>query len=178
MKLKFISFILTLLLASCDRCEEDPTPKTELEKLPPATQEGKHTFGCLVDGKSWVTRISTDVSSFYQEGVLLITAFNNNKDVHQGMSIHIHDQNLSEQQYHLSDNNRDQFSNAANFGDSISKCAFETTSEFTGTVVITHLDEGYGKWIISGTFEFEAYSSECQQTVKVTDGRFDLTYAP
>lgn len=68
--------LLIILLANADGCKDDPKPKTELEKLPPATQEGKHTFGCLVDGKAWVTRVSTDAVSFYQEGVLSITAAN------------------------------------------------------------------------------------------------------
>ena len=51
--------ILTLaLLQSCD------DSVTELEKLPPATQTGKNTFGCLVEGKAWVTKTSTGTDGY------------------------------------------------------------------------------------------------------------------
>ena len=103
MKLKFISCILSVLLISCDECNDDPMPPTELEKLPPVTQAGKNTFGCLVDGRAWVHRNSIDAMAFYQEGVLLIAAFNEAGNVDQGMSIYIYDENLSEREYHLSD---------------------------------------------------------------------------
>ena len=62
-----------LLLASCDGCKkDDPKPKTELEKLPPATQEGKDTFGCLVNGKAWVIESTTNTDAVYQIGILQI----------------------------------------------------------------------------------------------------------
>ena len=86
---------------------------------------------------------------------------------------------MQEQAYHLPKENIDHFTNVAGLHQyNSTKCRFETTSDSSGTVVITHFDPGYGKWIISGTFEFEGYSSDCQKVVKVTEGRFDLTYAP
>ena len=177
MKFKFISFVLSILLTNCDECKDDPKPKTELEKLPAATQEGKNTFGCLVEGKAWVTKTSTKAAAFYQEGVLAISAELIDDNFNQGIYIYIYDENLSEQAYLLSDD-VDQFSNVAGLGDYTTKCGFQTTFEYTGTVLITHLDQSFGKWIISGTFKFEAYSNDCQKIVKVTDGRFDLNYAP
>ena len=165
-----ISFLLALTVFM--GCKKDPQPLSELEKLPAATQEGKNTFGCLVDGKAWVTKSSIDATAFYQEGILLITAI----DSKQGMSLHIYDQILSEKNYNLNDPGP--FSNMANFGDYNCNGGYSTTNQYIGNVQITHLDQSFGKWIISGTFEFEAYSEECQKTVKVTDGRFDLNYAP
>lgn len=162
-------------MANADGCKDDLKPKSELEKLPPVTQEGKHTFGCLVNGKAWVTETSTDSWAFYQEGVLSINAKLLNNYFDQG--IYIYDKNLAAQEYLVS-SHVDQFSNIAGLGDDSAKCSFETTSGHTGVVSITHIDQGYGKWIISGTFEFEAYSRDCQKIVKVTEGRFDLTYAP
>src|SRR5258705_5883613 len=49
------------LLPNCNK--NQPKPKTELEKLPPATQTGAYTFGCLVNGKAWVPQSSVDFSS-------------------------------------------------------------------------------------------------------------------
>ena len=54
--------ILPLLMLSMQQCGDDtPKPLTELEKLPQATQSGKHTFGCLVDGKAWVTIVELEI---------------------------------------------------------------------------------------------------------------------
>lgn len=70
----FYSLAIIILLVSYEGCDNDPNPKTELEKLPPATQEGKNTFGCLVNGKAWVTKTSIDAVAFYQEGVFQLGA--------------------------------------------------------------------------------------------------------
>ena len=54
--LLFLTLLLCgLLYTACRKPNPDP-PITEEEKLPPATQEGKNTFGCLVDGKAWVPK--------------------------------------------------------------------------------------------------------------------------
>jgi hypothetical protein len=43
-----------------------------------------------------------------------------------------------------------------------------------GTLVITKVDRATG--IIAGTFEYDAYSPECNDTVRITEGRFDVRY--
>ena len=52
MKNLIIILITALALSSCDK--DDDKPKTELEKLPPATQIGANTFGCLLDGQAFL----------------------------------------------------------------------------------------------------------------------------
>jgi hypothetical protein len=49
---------------------DDPEPKTELEKLPPITQEGKNTFGCLVNGTAFVVTNTSNMVTIYQGGSL------------------------------------------------------------------------------------------------------------
>ena len=47
-------WLLLLALSSlCTSCKKD-APQDELSKLPPATQTGANTFGCLVNGKAFV----------------------------------------------------------------------------------------------------------------------------
>jgi hypothetical protein len=159
-------------LESCDLFEKNSKPKTELEKLPPATQEGKNTFGCLVDGKAWVTRSSIDASAFYQEGVLSITATLINKVFNQGIIIGLFEDNLETKEYLLSEYPQ-------MFGlveDIRNNCDYVTSISYEGKLVITHFDQI--NFIISGTLEFEAYSDDCDKIIKVTHGRFDLNYAP
>ena len=62
LKLKTMKNLLLLLLVtfaiSCCNKGDDDQPKTELEKLPPATQTGANTAGCLVNGVA-----------FFQKGI-------------------------------------------------------------------------------------------------------------
>ncbi|TGE17604.1 hypothetical protein [Hymenobacter elongatus] len=51
MKLSLPLFLTTLTLLSVVACK-----KEEADALPKATQEGQHTFGCLVDGKAFVPK--------------------------------------------------------------------------------------------------------------------------
>lgn len=157
-------------LESCDLFEKGQKPKTELEKLPPETQEGKNTFGCLVDGKAWLTRTSIDAQAFYQEGVLSITADLSEKA--QGISITIRDSDIKTIEYVL----ESEPIAYALFGDDVENCGYSTTSMFKGKLLIKKIDKV--NFIISGIFEFEAYSAACDKIVLITNGRFDLNYAP
>ncbi|MBS1557911.1 MAG: hypothetical protein JST69_04210 [Bacteroidetes bacterium] len=77
-----------LLLASCDLFKKnDPKPLTELEKLPPATQTGKNTFGCLVNGKAVIASTTTNVTGVYQQGILQIGGGSYNPNVSIGIAI-------------------------------------------------------------------------------------------
>ncbi len=48
MKYIIMAGCFTILIAAS--CKKNKPPKTELEKLPPATQTGANTFGCLLNG--------------------------------------------------------------------------------------------------------------------------------
>ncbi len=164
-----VSYILIFLLTSCDGCKDDPQPKAELEKLPLATQTGKHTFGCLLNEQAWVTKTTIDSWAFYQEGVLSIGSSLVTKDINQGMGFVIRDSNLSESKYILNDS----IYRYGNFGDDNTKCTY-SCYDGRGELTITKLDQA--KRIISGTFYFTVSNANCD-TIRVSDGRFDLTYA-
>ena len=56
MKTKFLLYSSLLLLTQCSKCKNDPAPeppKDPLALLPPETQTGQRTFGCLVNGQAW-----------------------------------------------------------------------------------------------------------------------------
>lgn len=160
-----------LTLQQCD--ESSPKQLTELEKLPPATQSGKGTFGCLVDGKAWVIERVSNVQADYQIGHLSVSAGLSNDSFIAIMSIDVNDNDLKEQLYVLTESGLN--GNYARYYDYNSSCEYLTTNTYTGIVSITHLDKI--NFIISGTFEFEVYSADCTQVIKITDGRFDIHYA-
>ena len=54
---KLVPLLALALLTQCAGCKtNDPAPKlppTQLDLLPPETQTGQRTFGCLVNGQAW-----------------------------------------------------------------------------------------------------------------------------
>jgi hypothetical protein len=58
MKKKLFIILTAVALSCCSKDEQPNTPKTELEKLPPATQTGANTAGCLVNGKAFFELLS------------------------------------------------------------------------------------------------------------------------
>ncbi len=169
---KLPAIALIISLAACESCNLFGTdPKSELEKLPPATQQGKNTFGCLVNGRAWVTRTSTDVSSFYQSGVLQVSA-----DISEGNRQHIDlivlNGVIEGTTYDLTDNSKC----GAKFSwiKTSMICFYEAENTLIGSLTITKVDQA--KLIVSGQFEFTTIVSGCD-TIKVTNGRFDVLYA-
>lgn len=53
MKYIILTACLTMFIGA--GCKKNK-PKTELEKLPPITQTGANTFGCLVNGRTWIPK--------------------------------------------------------------------------------------------------------------------------
>src|SRR5437879_2197006 len=72
MNRSFFSIVIWLVLLVIESCckSDPPKPLTELEKLPPATQSGKYTMGCLLNGKAFVPVTTIDVTAIYQQGIL------------------------------------------------------------------------------------------------------------
>lgn len=168
-------FILIISFGGCEK--DDPQPKTELEKLPPATQEGKNTFGYLVNGKAWFTTSSVDASSDYQLGSLQLSAVVDEPKLQSiGLSLRDEDggQVLATGIYNLKAPTP--FYPSARFYDP--PCSYGGPSNLDqileGELTITKFDKI--NYIISGTFHFTVINPNCD-TVRVTNGRFDLTYA-
>ncbi len=169
---RFFYIVIFILLTGCESCDDIINPKTELEKLPPATQTGKSTFGCLVNGKAWVTRTSTDALSFYQSGLLQVGAGADVNNKEQGMVLVVSNGVVEGSLYDLATdiNNLVEFSSRNVSG----ICFYERQNALDGHLKITKLDQV--NLIVSGLFEFTTVVSGCD-TITVTDGRFDLLYA-
>ncbi len=169
---RFFHIVMLVLLTGFESCDDIINPKTELEKLPPATQEGKNTFGCLVNGRAWVTRTSTDALSFYQSGLLQVSAGVDANSVPQGMILVISNGVVEGSLYDLATDvkNLVEFSSRNPSG----ICFYERENAVVGHLKITKLDQV--NLIVSGLFEFTTVVSGCD-SIKVTDGRFDLLYA-
>jgi len=178
--LTFLFFIL-FSFASCRKHK----PINLIDQLPPATQTGANTFGCLINGQAFLPKgpslgpilqcayqyLNTDYSKgfFFQ---LSASHKNNTTDVlavgifTDSLSINIGNFVLGNNQKGYTCALYSRFNNAGNV-------KLYTSDNLPGQLTITKFDE-YNQ-IVSGTFWFSVVKSP-GDTIKVTDGRFDMQY--
>jgi hypothetical protein len=183
---KLFLLLLTTFTISCCNKGDDEQPKTELEKLPPATQTGANTAGCLIngvaflpkgyfttgnlvcnyiDGKDFLLGIRESTIQGGNENIrtILISSFNQNLHDNVGTTFPLKD-------YGANSKSGEYVINAVAFPD---PDYYSTTSIVTGELKITHHD--FNNAIISGTFWFDAINSN-GEVIKVREGRFDKHY--
>ena len=176
--MKYTLLLLFIFPLLATNCEDDP-PLSPLEQLPPATQTGEYTFGCLVNGEAFVSDNRGDITAIYQQNVLLISS----DYKRQGIGFVFRNQVIEERTYTLARNNE----RGAGFIDSsnlrldssrtnyIGNCEYEYEDLAEGTLTITRFDSI--NFIVAGTFEFTTATEGCD-TIRVTNGRFDIPYIP
>lgn len=160
-------------LSACKKADPDP-----LDQLPPATQIGANTFGCLVNGKAWTPRGNNGTSNYsvsYDPGLhgglfdLLTYRYPDESGFFQRISLDV-TSNAQVGSYSFQNSQRSR----AVFRDTRPNCYWSSADSATtyrrGTLTITRLDLTAG--IISGTFDFTLYKLGCD-SIRVTNGRFD-----
>ena len=175
-------FILILALAASACKKNDPEAG-----LPPATQEGRNTAGCLVNGERFVAAesggsllsnpIPALAGGFYEDSLYYLTlAGKTNRGITR---IHMFFRSQSPGTYFFNQTTPSLDRAGLRYTLRYAACYFLETKEFyitdaqhTGQVVLTRADLRSG--ISAGTFEFTAASTfDPRKTVTVTKGRFD-----
>jgi uncharacterized protein DUF6252 len=190
MELKF-SFYLTFLffiLFSFASCRKHK-PINPVDQLPAATQTGANTFGCLINGQVFLPKgpslspilqcayqyLNTDYSKgyFFQ---LSAGNKNNSSDVF-GIGIFTDSLAIKEGVYTLAENQKGNayglYSRFQEQGNVVKSTILYTKSNLPGQVIITKLDEI--NQIVSGSFWFSVIN-DSGDTLKITDGRFDMQF--
>lgn len=187
---RLVTVMLACLPLTAIRCIEEPRPEqiTELEKLPPPTQEGKHTMGFLLNGRAWIPH---SYIRYWARMDFIESIFGDNSAVHRYSTI-IHgsgkvdmsevilyieiddyDHLLAGKTYNL-ENNDSAFARLNLDGLSVQiSCDYNREDVLEGELLVTHYDKE--KRILAGTF-WATYLSGFCDTARVTDGRFDLKY--
>lgn len=174
---------LALLLAQCKKKDPDPTPPTPadpLAALPAETQTGAGTFGCLVNGKAMSVK-SPFLAIGDWTGAITSLRIVGQTSVPQpdyAIQLLLNGKLLNGQVFSLIPRRQNFASTNNEFNvDASTKqytCLYQGNYIKTGQVTLTKFD-GSNR-IASGRFAFTLYESGGCDTLKVTNGRFDVKF--
>jgi hypothetical protein len=177
MKKHFNKLLLVLLITfplwGLGGCNKDDNNCQGIQCLPPATQTGAGTFGCLVNGVPYVDN-SGFFNCFYQfvDGEYRFSISAEFDKAVKGIG-------LGSQQIEILQGNNYQLIEVGvgNFSADIFIDAnnnFETSSINPGNIIITKFDVVNN--IISATFEFTVTNPSTGVIYEITEGRFDAQF--
>lgn len=172
-KLFFIA--LAFCLFASGSCEKED----EKKQLPPITQNGAGTFGCLVNGEVWVAKsrlfgspIGASNNQWEDKRWVINGAAENS-----GISIHVCKDSVLKGESTLkgSFEFEDNCSNGMIYleQNTPQTASFQTSNKDTGKVYISRFDAA--NQIISGTFYFDVVNSTGEK-IEIRDGRFDVKF--
>jgi len=188
MKLLLIPLILLTLSIGCKK-NSNNNPTAEIDKLPAITQTGVNTFGCLINGVAFTPSVpmllgKKTLKCYYdptfENGAINLSAeniINSNKSILIAINTFgINDIGSFSSSYYYSVNIPKRV--ILTYDNTINICSFSSStppppSLDTGLLEITKFDKTTS--IISGKFQFTFYTTACD-TMKITDGRFDIKY--
>lgn len=178
---KIVPLLLILILSSS--CDEDGGLITKKERLPPVTDTGADTVGCLIDGRVFLPHqsgISPSVNCFYQiEGgehyfVMNFADLRNAKSERVVLMLRKVEVREGEvYKLNTAFSTAPELTGALGVYSSAESRLFSTSQTITGELKITRLDTAES--IIAGTFWFDAVNDEGVK-VQITEGRFDWNY--
>jgi len=182
-------FLLATLLGLSQCQKKDAPPAKPEDQLPPATQTGAGTFGCLLNGQPWTPKgfngspnILVTYDPTYKGGSLSITAYRYPTDAQQAQYIKFGGDQLNKPgTYTLATTNNPAPSstNGVLFADGniASPCNMYQvgigTTQTAGQFTITRLD--LTNRIVSGTFNFTLSQASCT-SIQLAEGRFDSQF--
>ena len=178
---KLLLYAALATLTQCSKCKRDDPqpqpPKDQLSLLPPETQTGKGTFGCLINGKAMSVS-----SAFLTSGdwscttCLTVSSQTSAAQPEYVMSLLLTGPLQSTQSYSLV-----KYSEPVNFSlkqfaarPHVGQCFYTGNYIKTGQVELVKFD-GASR-IASGRFAFTLYEPGGCDTLRVTNGRFDVKF--
>ncbi|HMI08554.1 MAG TPA: hypothetical protein VK528_13480 [Flavobacterium sp.] len=180
---RFLSLliIITVFISCNDSDDDNPIAIPSISQLPPETQTGANTFGCLIDGEVFIPGIQNNsYNCFYQlvdgEYYFYVTANNKKNNVLTGVTIGTEKLPISQGQtlnlYERIAGNA--FGALSNLDDNTGIYQINSTSTTnTGETNISKLDFTHN--IVSGTFWFDVKDNQ-NVVHQIREGRFDMQF--
>lgn len=181
MKNLLLLFTALFILASCDKDKDDDRTTNPIDKLPPATQTGANTFGCLLDGEAFKPGITSNSYQCFYQYVNGGYYFNVNanyqeKGVLKSIGIATQKKIISQEEILNLFERKDGNAYALYFTGNSNTGAEEllyTSQMNTGELKITKLD--FKNNIVSGTFWFDVKDDK-GVVHQIREGRFDMRF--
>ena len=170
MKRILVLIITTFTLCCCDK--EDNKPKNPVSQLPPETQNGANTFGCLINGEPFVVSNTSNQSAIYQGNLLQISATFENSNYDQSIAFNLLNPLNINETYSFNNN---AYKAGYSYISNNNMCIYDFDKTYQGSITFTKIDTV--NFVISGTFEFSTVTDNCEN-IDITNGRFDLQYIP
>ncbi|PJE47935.1 MAG: hypothetical protein CUR34_00185 [Sediminibacterium sp.] len=172
--------IIVTIAAACKKNNSTTNDPNNVPGLPPATQIGANTFGCLVNGVPWVPQgsngtnnLSIDYDPGFNNGIFNIVAKKITAAENTQIIIGIRDSLnyvVDTKSYMLT---KEGLYGAYYFKDCRLFSGDSMTNIIFGSMTIVKLDRQ--RRIIAGSFDFSFTSNLCD-TIKITNGRFDFKF--
>ena len=196
MRTKILLFLTILSLLSCS--SDDSTPKDPFAQLPPETQTGANTFGCIINNQVFYPRDGTStLLNPGGKGIILWGApgeteeFNeieirNLQDAKPANSMIIHLQGLDEigiGEYVWKESNfqssidglMQNYVYAKIYDESVNGWRFYGSYENSGKIMITKYD--FTNRIVSGNFSGKLRLKNGLEEIDILNGRFDIKWS-
>lgn len=171
-----VTLLICFCFAQCKKHRE--RAKTELEKLPPITQTGANTFGCLLNRVAWIPKDNYGQATFELQadptfgfGSFGVTA-ERHGDNTDFFGFSFGSDSLVTTGFYPFSNKRNAVSIVvSNATASCAYASYQADVFISGGFTVTRYD--LTNRIFSGTFDFKIYKSGCGDTLHFTNGRFD-----
>jgi hypothetical protein len=181
MKNLLLLIAVLFILTSCDKDKDDEKPINPIDQLPPATQTGANTFGCLLDGEVFKPGINHNSYQCYYQYVnggyhFNVNANNTSNNILKGIMIGTSKLEITQNQIlNLYERvERNAFGSLSNLDDNTGHYQFnETSITNSGELKITKLD--FKNNIVSGTFWFDVIDDK-GVLHQIREGRFDMQF--
>ena len=182
--MKLLPIFLPVIFITLLACKKDTTPPEPCTDngLPCATTEGKNTFGCKVNGASWVAETPTSIvgqaplTGYYtiSDSSFFLQATKKSSDGSILQSVFLHGDNITTTgNYIMNVLSNTQLGYRDYKKENCSIYYHDTLNP--GTLNITYLNSS--ETIISGTFAMDIIDTSCPDSIMhITDGRFDFNY--
>ena len=190
--LKKAGFLLVLpLLMSCEDSLDKLYPKAQPVQLPAETKSGANVFGCLLNGNVWEANNTATLtgkvltpSATYRHGELRIDAFRRLQVAGPVTNIHFAVAGVTKPGVYQLGQEEGTSSSFATLKTASGSVEYATTTQQTGTLVITRLDTTGARPVVAGRFELRAapaqgapLNADLPAQVQISEGRFDIQLA-
>jgi len=146
-----------------------PVLNTSVESIPAFIATGANTLSCVLNDKEITEKKYLKAEVVHESNLFYLNLWIGEGSQNR-ITFVLKDEEISERAYNLDDSNKRYLT----FSFHQMTCTYTSDEYYSGMLMINTYDKD--QKIISGTFEFIAFSDDCNELVRVKDGQFDASF--